>query len=80
MSTTSPRDGATGRYVRRFPTCDSCDSVLAENLLGQLRCLFRRCDRYGDVAGTVPGVDVGSLDADSITRAITKELALQGPA
>lgn len=62
-ATAAIRDKHTGRYAARpkHPVCDTCGDTLAESLLGQLRCLRRRCDRYREVAGTVPGVDVGVL-------------------
>lgn len=63
MSATATRSrrGSNGRYASRHATCEGCGNYLAENLLGQLRCLRRRCDRYRQVIDTVPGVDVGLL-------------------
>ena len=65
MTATASRDRTTGRYAPRptWPTCTECGSILAENLLGELRCLLPRCDTYRVVVDVVPGVDVGTLTA-----------------
>lgn len=72
MSATATRDRKTGRYAprRTHPCCEHCGSTLAENLLGQLRCVRRRCPRYREVAGVVPGVDVGGLDEQCLVDAL----------
>jgi hypothetical protein len=61
MSATSTRNAA-GRFTKATPhaACTQCGCLLAENLLGDLRCLLKRCDQAGLVVGN-SGADVGVL-------------------
>lgn len=68
MTATVARRAPNGRYAKQpaNPThCGTCGNWLAEGLLGNLRCLRPRCEKYRVVVGTVPGIDVGTL-ADAL--------------
>lgn len=61
-ATIPTRDRSTGRFATRHRRCPHCGCYLAEDLLGQLRCiLWRVCPAYREVVGTTPGVDPGVL-------------------
>jgi len=62
MTTQTPTRNAAGRFTKAAQpqACTECGAILAENLMGDLRCLARRCDNRGTVVGN-SGADVGAL-------------------
>jgi hypothetical protein len=64
-ATALSRRAPNGRFAPRpvWPTCTECRSILAENLLGELRCLRQCCENFRVVVDVVPGVRLGTLTA-----------------